>query len=329
MVVPNIVSSTPPLANYGILTGQLFLYAGGRAAFESSSQSSPQQHVPPTKKCILLGGLSDGLLPVPYTTILEKACHENDWSLVQPVLSSSYLGFGHGSLERDCAELEELMRYLCDYRNGQEFALVGHSTGCQDAVYFLEHAAPELRKKTSLVALQAPVSDREGTELEEGFAEKLQHAQELVETKKGEELLPRSFHWAPMTAQRYVDLHAKGGRDDYFSSDYTDAELADRLGHVSDSSLQQRHPDLSVLVAFSGADEYVPSHVDRVRLTKRLVDAMNANANNNGDDGNDKAVAESIYLETGNHNLSEGLEDAKTFVGRISQLFQRTTRREA
>ena len=25
---------TPPLANYGILTGQLFLYEGGRAAFE-------------------------------------------------------------------------------------------------------------------------------------------------------------------------------------------------------------------------------------------------------------------------------------------------------
>jgi len=130
-------------------------------------------------------------------------------------------------------------------------------------------------------------------------------------------------------AQRYVNLHAKGGRGVNFLSDYTNDKLADRLGHVSDSSLQQRHPDLSVLVAFSGADEYVPSHVDRVRLTKRLVDAMNANANNNGDDGNDKAVAESIYLETGNHNLSEGLEDAKTFVGRISQLFQRTTRREA
>ena len=57
-----------------------------------------------------------------------------------------------------------------------------------------------------------------------------------------------------MTAQRYVNLHAKDGRDDYFSSDYMDDELADCLEHVSNSSSQRRHPDLRVLVAFSGAD---------------------------------------------------------------------------
>jgi len=57
-----------------------------------------------------------------------------------------------------------------------------------------------------------------------------------------------------MTAQRYVDLHAKGGRDDYFLSDYTRDKLADRLRHVSNSSLQRRHRDLRLLVAFLGAD---------------------------------------------------------------------------
>eukprot|EP00532_Pseudo-nitzschia_australis_P021140 CAMPEP_0168285540 /NCGR_PEP_ID=MMETSP0142_2-20121227/102_1 /TAXON_ID=44445 /ORGANISM="Pseudo-nitzschia australis, Strain 10249 10 AB" /LENGTH=66 /DNA_ID=CAMNT_0008229683 /DNA_START=38 /DNA_END=235 /DNA_ORIENTATION=+ len=57
-----------------------------------------------------------------------------------------------------------------------------------------------------------------------------------------------------MTAQRYVDLHTKGERDAYFSSDYTDDELVDRLGHVSNSSLQRRHRDLRLLVAFLGAD---------------------------------------------------------------------------
>jgi len=66
--------------------------------------------------------------------------------------------------------------------------------------------------------------------------------------------LPQSFHWAPMTAQRYVNLHAKGGRDDYFSSDYMDDKLANCLRHVSNSSSQRRHPDLRVLVAFSVAD---------------------------------------------------------------------------
>ncbi|VEU34125.1 unnamed protein product [Pseudo-nitzschia multistriata] len=314
-VVPSTVSSTPPLANYGILTGQLFLYAGGRAAFESASASGVGSELPPRKKCILLGGLSDGLLPVPYTGILEKACHENDWSLVQPVLSSSYLGFGHGSLDRDCSEIEELMKYLCEYRNAEEFALVGHSTGCQDAVHFLQHAGPEFRKKTSLVALQAPVSDREGTELEEGFPEKLQEAQKMVSEGRGDEMLPRSFHWAPVTAQRYVDLHSRGGRDDFFSSDYTDAELEARLSYVGGDPSQ--HPGLRVLVAFSGADEYVPEHVDRPKLTERLVVAMNAKSNG-------RAVAESLYLETGNHNLSEGPVDAAAFVQRLSELFRGT-----
>eukprot|EP00532_Pseudo-nitzschia_australis_P007107 CAMPEP_0168178742 /NCGR_PEP_ID=MMETSP0139_2-20121125/9366_1 /TAXON_ID=44445 /ORGANISM="Pseudo-nitzschia australis, Strain 10249 10 AB" /LENGTH=39 /DNA_ID= /DNA_START= /DNA_END= /DNA_ORIENTATION= len=39
-----------------------------------------------------------------------------------------------------------------------------------------------------------------------------------------------------MTSQRYVDLHTKGGRDPYFSSDYMHDKLADYLGHVSNSS---------------------------------------------------------------------------------------------
>jgi len=57
-----------------------------------------------------------------------------------------------------------------------------------------------------------------------------------------------------MMAQWYVNLHAKGGRGNDFSSDYTNGKLADCLGHVSDSSLQRRHLDLRVLVAFLGAN---------------------------------------------------------------------------
>ena len=132
MSVSNILTGSPPLANYGVLTGQMFLYARGRAAFEScptvvakaavdsiASSKNPQYiakamattaiaNLSP-KKCILLGGLSDGMLPVPYTSLLEDICHEHQWSLVQPILSSSYLGFGNGSLDRDVQELEELI----------------------------------------------------------------------------------------------------------------------------------------------------------------------------------------------------------------------------
>ena len=305
--------SNIPFSNYGVLTGQLFLYAGGRAAFESPSPPISSTEKLSEKKLILLGGLSDGLLPCPYTDMLEKACQDQSWSLVQPIISSSYTGFGNGSLERDCNELQELMRYLIEFRNGKEFAIVGHSTGCQDAVYFLENAESSLVSRLKMVALQAPVSDREGAMQQEGYTENIASAEKMVQDGKGQEMVPRSYFWAPITAKRFVDLFSIGGVDDYFSSDYTDDELAQRLQHVG------THPNLhTALVAFSGSDEYIPSHVDRKLLSKRLVDAMNTLCSKDGN--NSKNVAELLYLESGNHNLSKGPTDAKTFVDRISEI---------
>ncbi len=318
IIVPYIYSMTlpnlsVPLSNYGLLSGQLFLYAGGRAAFESfiPSNASDDPALFSSKKCILLGGLSDGLLPVPYTQLLADSCHEASWSLVQPVLSSSYTGFGHGSLQRDCDELQELLRYLMTYRSAQEFCLVGHSTGCQNAVYFLQHAAPDLCDKLRVVALQAPVSDREHAAMDDGHSTKLSLARNLVDEGKGHEMMPRSAFWAPITAQRFVDLNEKGGADDFFSSDFTDEELTNRLRHIGRDRL-----GLKVLVAFSGADEYVPEHVDKMLLTERLVKATNADC----DQG--RVAVEGLYLESGNHNLSEGLDDGKIFVDKIAEMLK-------
>lgn len=308
------VSNPPPYASYGILSGQLFLYGQGRAAFESPV---PQPNQPlSTKKCILIGGLSDGLLPVPYTQALESACIANDWSLVQPILSSSYLGFGNGSLSRDVQEIEELMNYLIDYREAKEFCLVGHSTGCQDAVHFLKEAKSELIQTLRVVALQAPVSDREGAMQEPNYESNLDHAKEMLAINKEDEMMPRSAFWAPITAQRFVDLFDKDGADDYFSSDYTDEKLQERLEHVG----QRRsiNPKLKVLVAFSGADEYVPPHVDKSALTDRLVTAMNSGH------GNDvEPVAERLYIDTGNHNLKEGPNDGQIFVNIFAELLEK------
>jgi len=47
----------------------------------------------------------------------------------QPILSSSYLGFGNGSLSRDTDEIVKLMDYLVCHHSAKEFAMVGHSTG--------------------------------------------------------------------------------------------------------------------------------------------------------------------------------------------------------
>ena len=71
-------------------------------------------------------------------------------------MSSSYLGFGHGSLDRDTAELEALMRFLHDHRSAENFAIVGHSTGCQNAVHFMKHGDEELKHmvKVSVHAIE-------------------------------------------------------------------------------------------------------------------------------------------------------------------------------
>jgi len=82
----------PPLSPYGTFQGSLFCYDANLAAFESVASDHLTNEPLPSKKCILIGGLSDGLIPTPYTQDLERECHKNGWSFVNPILSSSYLG---------------------------------------------------------------------------------------------------------------------------------------------------------------------------------------------------------------------------------------------
>lgn len=284
------------------LQGELFLYAQGRAAFESPT-SLPN-------KCILFGGLSDGMMPVPYTTYLESELAKFNWSVVQPILSSSYTGFGHGSLDRDVAEIDELIAYLVETRGASRIAMVGHSTGTQDIVHFLKHGTHT--SKVVAAALQAPVSDREsasichGDETQEEHMKKLQDNLKLATTMRDKghlgEMMPRESFWAPITASRYLALFERSGVDDYFSSDLTDAELRNRLSHLQHTTC---------LFAISGSDEYVPEYVDSKVLMQRLCQASGARDN----------PQPSLYLETGNHNLSsrDGA-DGVVFVDAFTQI---------
>lgn len=294
------------------MTGELFLYAAGRAAFESSPSSIiDAQHQPSPNKLILLGGLSDGLMPTPYTGILGAACQQVGWSLVQPVLSSSYTGFGHGSLERDTRELDELLQYLTAHRGCKVAGLVGHSTGCQQTVHYLQHGQEKLRKAIQVAVLQAPVSDREHAMTEPNYEHHMEIARTLVQQDKGQEMMPRSAFWAPISAQRFLDLQQRAGADDFFSSDFTNAELVERLGHVGANTP-------SVMVAWSGSDEYVPASIDGRILMDRLAGAMNSSS-----DATESAKG--LYLAAGNHNLSQGPDDAATFVAEVGMLLRAAT----
>ena len=106
----------PPVSPYGTLQGSLFCYDANKVAFESLVPPKDDDRdgpLFPSKKCILLGGLSDGLLPTPYAQDLERECRMLGWSFVMPILSSSYLGFGNGDLARDTQEIRSVLREKC------------------------------------------------------------------------------------------------------------------------------------------------------------------------------------------------------------------------
>ena len=203
-------NAIPPVSPYGIFTGNLFQYKTfpSLVAFESSP---PNQANPSPHKCILIGGLSDGLIPTPYTKQLETACHELGWSLVQPIISSSGLGFGNGSLKRDTEEISDLMAYLIHHSFAEKFAIVGHSTGCQNGIHFMKYADKSMMERVKVIALQAPVSDREGAMTEPHYEANIAHAKELQAMGKEEEMMPRSAFWAPITAARFLALKDIGG----------------------------------------------------------------------------------------------------------------------
>ena len=71
------------------------------------------------------------------------------------------------------------------------------------------------------------MSDREYLAGKTGTADRIKHAEHMVKHGQGEDILFRdhSLGGAPVTAERFLSLASKGGDDDMFSSDLTDAEL--------------------------------------------------------------------------------------------------------
>ena len=178
------------------ISGRLYRYRLSPNALQAFE--SPEVHNF-SKFCVYLGGLTDGLLACQYVDSLASECQQREWALVQPIISSSYLGYGTGSLGRDTGELSELLEFLVRERGCKDVALVGHSTGCQNAVHFMRNAPAQLRSLVRVVGLQAPVSDREAAILEQQQQENsdhentidalLQRSRQMVEEGRGNEII--------------------------------------------------------------------------------------------------------------------------------------------
>lgn len=240
------------------LTGQLFSYMPARKL--SAFRCGPKEA---RADVVLLGGLSDGLLPVPWTIDLANRLEKLGMGVVQPVLTSSLTGWGIGSLDRDAEEVEALLGVL----QAPGVVLLGHSTGCQDSVHALWRE--RVKERAVGAVLQAPVSDRPGYDEADREGEMLAFARRCVDSGRGDELMPKGAEQEtgdlmvprmPVTAFRYSSLAGRMGQDDYFSHDLTREEMEERVGHI----------DCPLLLAPSEQDECVPEGVDQREIMDLL-----------------------------------------------------------
>lgn len=247
--------------------------------FDGNSESGPAPNV-----VLFIGGLSDGLLTVPYLPRLAKSIgsinsEHGEWGLIQTLISSSYDGWGTGSLERDAKELSLLVKYLRSERGGyrKNIVLMGHLTGCQDAMQYLTKLCKNSDISEDILLdgaiLQAPVSDREAVVQYMGGVNNLEPLlnicqNEYISKGKSQHVLPQKFSFfnTPMTAYRFNSLSSVRGDDDYFSSDLNSDDLKHSFGAV----------DRPLLVLFGSKDESVADFVDRESLVELWKNASNS-----------------------------------------------------
>jgi len=258
------------------MEGRLFKY-GPDSCHTAFKSGKHKRHL------IFVGGLTDGLLATRWIEPLAEKLDAAGWSLVQTLLSSSYLQYGIASLDQDARELDMLVQHLKKEYEATHVVLAGHSTGCQDAVRYVQR----FPRSIDGVILQAPVSDREFLATLPNTAARLKQAQHMVKEGRGTEFLPRDTDCAPMSAERYVSLAGRMGDDDMFSWDLSSMELKGRVGHLIATR---------TLLIMSGADEYVPAEVDKHALAEKLALAM--------------GTSQWVVVEDGNHALSESVDEA-------------------
>ncbi|KAL4906088.1 hypothetical protein BDW74DRAFT_138346 [Aspergillus multicolor] len=289
--------------------GTLHNYAPRLVAFEFNS-STPKPH-----SLLFIGGLTDGLYTVPYVQELAKALEPTDWSMFHLHLSTSYGGWGIGSLDRDVEEIGQCVNYVrnskqkaTDSNNAGKIVIMGHSTGSQDVLHYLSSANPSPRNPNidgvhgltrpvvDGAIMQAPVSDRESmlqtikesSEAREAYDKLVRFARE----QPARSICPIELTGllgmdpaTPVNARRCWSLASpespeKPSEDDLFSSDLTDERLGETFGQVAARGLLRT----TLVALYSGSDEYAPAWVDKKALLERWKRATDADGEKKWDD---------------------------------------------
>ena len=265
---------------------------------------------------IFLGGLSDGLLTVPYVPSLVSAL-PSSWALMEPLLSSSYRQFGVASLDEDVAQIAQLVEYVRTLYQGK-VALLGHSTGSQQVMRY--SIQPGSRPNIDGVIFQASVSDREALVTlisSDEYRSTCAIAKSYMADGRGEDVLPfeftaSTFQTTPVSARRWISLASPGpdheGEDDYFSSDFDDERLSRTFGKLGETGKR-------ISFLYGGSDQYVPSAIDK----SKLVEKWHKHIERSGgviDEG-------SGVVPDASHTLKEGGLPLDDLVGRVIGFLER------
>lgn len=355
--------------------GILHLYAPGLVAFEhiphypttnhdsgigiyaSQHNERTKKKTPRINKLFFVAGLGDGLSTVPFIRWIisdialatvdeggaEMGKQEEEWHVVEVLTSSSYKGWGTGSVKRDAEEISKCIKYFREYSEkmdicnaGDEveawggdgkkvkskFVLMGHSTGSQDTLQYLMNSAENRAPVLEGAILQAPVSDREAIikdTSKTAYLTSLNFAESWIKDCRGGEIVPsemRPTHEdVPVCAERWFSLAASldaitgkpQGSEDFFSSDIPDESLAATFGKIP--------PSTKLLILFSGNDEFVPPSVDKEALVNKWKDVCEKNG---------ITVAEESGVIPGAGHSVDGASDevSKDFLGRVRRFLK-------
>ncbi|KAJ6153628.1 hypothetical protein N7470_006587 [Penicillium chermesinum] len=325
------------------------LHDQGRSVFEFTNNSSVPHGRPHT--LLFIAGLNDGLPTVPYVEHIAKALKPTKWSLFWVQLSSAYGAWGTSSLSKDIGEIFKCINFIRDLRKMRspheehgKMVLMGHSTGCQDILYYLTDTKSGCRGDINPTVplasrrvldgaiLQAPVSDREELHMNLRRSQNPHDAwatyHQLVSLAMSQpplELLPLAMTTkmgftldTPFNGYRFLSIASpespgSPSDDDMFSSDLPDAALAKTFGRVSACGKLKGQ----LLVLYSECDEYVPSEVDKRALMQRWERATNAG-------GEQKWDPESGLIPGAIHNVEFHGQD--WLIARVHGYLQRVER---
>ena len=215
---------------------------------------------------VFIPGLTEGFLQPSYVPDLSAFLGGYGVRFFQPMLRSSYGGWGSASLESDAADLGEFIEHIRQVRSVAKIVLIGHSTGCQGIIHCLK--CFQIDNIHSII-LQGAVSDRQAWDVAcEGNPVMTQ----LRQVMHGKALETDPLNFLPreagslvregdvLTAERFLSLNGTATLDDMFSSDLSDDYQKKLFLHIKEP----------VLIVQSLQDEFIPKHIDPAKLALKI-----------------------------------------------------------